>query len=109
MVCSTCAKRLEGVHRFATMAYRTQERLRLQFNDVRTSDDPEEIGHEKNAGSDEKEKIKRFSEDREKLMQKDRGLLHSILTKVLFFTIFFRSTVETDPYDLRRGGGGGGG
>ncbi|XP_015587171.1 zinc finger protein 606 isoform X2 [Cephus cinctus] len=71
MVCSTCIKRLEGVHRFAMMAYRTQEKLRLQFYGVFDS---------VNSSQDiDSEKIKDI-QDATKRME-DRGLLHSILTK----------------------------
>ncbi|XP_063978728.1 zinc finger protein 625-like [Diachasmimorpha longicaudata] len=31
IVCETCVRRLDGIHRFATMAHRAQERLKSQF------------------------------------------------------------------------------
>lgn len=34
MVCSSCVKRLEGIHRFATMAHRAQERLKAQYYEI---------------------------------------------------------------------------
>ncbi|XP_012284632.1 zinc finger protein 625 isoform X2 [Orussus abietinus] len=71
MVCSTCVKRLEGVHRFATMAHRTQEKLRLQlygvFDDITA---PRDVDTDK----------QKDPQDTTKKME-DRGLLHSILTK----------------------------
>ncbi|KAG7199345.1 hypothetical protein KM043_018191 [Ampulex compressa] len=71
MVCSTCVKRLESVHRFAMMAYRTQEKLRLQlygnFDEMDNSQDVETD-------------INKDMQDSTKKME-DRGLLHSILTK----------------------------
>lgn len=73
MVCSICVRRLEGVHRFAMMAYRTQERLKLQlFSNVdNTNSVPE----------DEEMQIIKDAQNTVKKIE-DRGLLHSILTKV---------------------------
>ncbi|XP_043285634.1 zinc finger protein 558-like [Venturia canescens] len=83
MVCPTCAKRLEGVHRFATMAYRTQERLRLRFDEERRPDETGEPPNEIDVDNDGKNKKQHFFEnnDDKEVLQKDRGLLHSILTK----------------------------
>ncbi|XP_012230056.1 zinc finger protein weckle-like isoform X2 [Linepithema humile] len=71
MVCSICIKRLEGVHRFAMMAYRAQEKLRLQpyVN----------IDNTNSVQDDEMQSIKDTQEIAKKT--EDRGLLHSILTK----------------------------
>lgn len=78
MVCSICIKKLESVHRFAMMAYRTQEKLRSQL-----------YGNTDNTNSirnDEMRNIK-DTQDAAKKME-DRGLLHSILTKVcLMWTV----------------------
>ncbi|XP_050466731.1 zinc finger protein 493-like isoform X3 [Cataglyphis hispanica] len=68
MVCSICIKRLEGVHRFAMMAYRTQEKLRSQFYN--------NIDNTNLVQDDEIQNIKDTAKKTE-----DRGLLHSILTK----------------------------
>lgn len=72
MVCTVCIKRLEGVHRFAMMAYRTQEKLRLQF-----------YGNVDNTNlvQDEEMQSIKDTQDIAKKVE-DRGLLHSILTKV---------------------------
>lgn len=72
MVCLTCIKRLEGVHRFAMMAYRTQERLRLQLY--------ENLGNINSVQDMEEQNLKDTQESTKKV--EDRGLLHSILTKV---------------------------
>lgn len=72
MVCSICIKKLEGVHRFAMMAYRTQEKLRSQL-----------YGNTDNINSiqnDEMHGIKDTQYATKKM--DDKGLLHSILTKV---------------------------
>ncbi|XP_070161166.1 zinc finger protein 391 [Polyergus mexicanus] len=68
MICSICIKRLEGVHRFAMMAYRTQEKLRSQFYN--------NIDNTHLVQDDEIQDIKDTAKKAE-----DRGLLHSILTK----------------------------
>lgn len=68
MVCSICIKRLEGVHRFAMMAYRTQEKLRSQFYSNIDNTNPVQ--------DDDIQDIKDTAKKTE-----DRGLLHSILTK----------------------------
>ncbi|GAB1866082.1 Serendipity locus protein H-1 [Camponotus japonicus] len=68
MVCSICIKRLEGVHRFAMMAYRTQEKLRSQlYNNIDNTNSVQD---------DDVQDIKDIAKKTE-----DRGLLHSILTK----------------------------
>lgn len=72
MVCSTCIKRLEGVHRFAMMAYRTQEKLRSQLYGNIDNTNPVQ--------DDEMQNIKDIQDTAKKT--EDRGLLHSILTKV---------------------------
>ncbi|KYN31462.1 hypothetical protein ALC56_14343 [Trachymyrmex septentrionalis] len=71
MVCSMCIKRLEGVHRFAMMAYRTQEKLRSQlYGNIDNTNPVQE---------DEIQNIKDIQDTVKKA--EDRGLLHSILTK----------------------------
>ena len=73
MVCITCIKRIEGIHRFAMMACRTQEILRLKlygaFDNVDSTQDMDVA------------EIKDIQNSGKKL--EDRGLLHSILTKVI--------------------------
>lgn len=72
MVCGTCVKRLENIHRFAMMAYRTQEKLKLQlYNNTDNTDTIEDV---------ELESIKDVQDTTKKT--EDRGLLHTILTKV---------------------------
>ncbi|KAK2581350.1 hypothetical protein KPH14_008117 [Odynerus spinipes] len=71
MVCLTCIKRLEGVHRFAMMAYRTQERLRLQLY--------EHLDNVNSVQDTEEQNLKDMQDSTKKA--EDRGLLHSILTK----------------------------
>lgn len=71
MVCSACTKRLDGIHRFATMAHRTQEKLRLQISEIYDDDG--------SADEMENEKIRDMQEATRRM--EDRGLLHSILTK----------------------------
>ncbi|XP_028049361.1 zinc finger protein 891 isoform X2 [Monomorium pharaonis] len=71
MVCATCVKRLEGVHRFAMMAYRTQEKLRSQLYGNIDNTNPVQ--------DDEIQSIKDIQDIGKKT--EDRGLLHSILTK----------------------------
>lgn len=72
MVCGTCIKRLESIHRFAMMAYRTQEKLRLQlYNNIDNTSAMDDI---------EVESIKDMHDATKKIQ--DRGLLHTILTKV---------------------------
>ncbi|KYM79039.1 Serendipity locus protein H-1 [Atta colombica] len=71
MVCSTCIKRLEGVHRFAMMAYRTQEKLRSQL-----------YGNIDNTNSVQEDEIHNIKDMQDTVKKaEDRGLLHSILTK----------------------------
>ncbi|XP_014474550.1 PREDICTED: zinc finger and BTB domain-containing protein 49-like isoform X2 [Dinoponera quadriceps] len=71
MVCSVCIKRLEGVHRFAMMAYRTQEKLKSQlYGNV---DNTNSVQHEQMHNIKDTQDIAKKVED--------RGLLHSILTK----------------------------
>lgn len=72
MVCSVCIKRLEGVHRFAMMAYRTQEKLRSQFYSNADNTNPVQ---------DEQTQSMKNTQDTTKKVE-GRGLLHSILTKV---------------------------
>lgn len=72
MVCSMCIKRLESVHRFAMMAYRTQEKLRSQLYGNIDNTNPVQ--------DDEMQNIKDMKDTAKKT--EDRGLLHSILTKV---------------------------
>ncbi|XP_048265563.1 zinc finger protein 90-like isoform X3 [Bombus affinis] len=69
MVCVTCIKRLESIHRFAMMAYRTQEKLKSQL--YSNSDDT-------NIQDVERESVKDVQNTRR---IEDRGLLHTILTK----------------------------
>lgn len=72
MVCATCIKRLENIHRFAMMAYRTQEKLRLQlYNNTDNTSVAQDV---------ELETIKDVQDVTKKM--EDRGLLHTILTKV---------------------------
>lgn len=74
MVCSICIKRLEGVHRFAMMAYRTQEKLRSQlYNNIDNTNLVQD---------DDIQDIKDTAKKTE-----DRGLLHSILTKVCVYIV----------------------
>lgn len=79
-------KRLEGIHRFATMAHRAQERLKYQFykssdmdrktkypdddedNDDDADDDDDDDDHEDDIGDDNKKK-------------NHQGLLRSILIR----------------------------
>lgn len=74
MVCITCIKRLEGIHRFAMMACRTQEMLKLKlygvFDNADSTQDIDiaEIRDIQNSGKKIEEK----------------SLLHSILTKVIY-------------------------
>ncbi|XP_076640166.1 uncharacterized protein LOC143351941 isoform X3 [Colletes latitarsis] len=71
MVCVTCIKRLENIHRFAMMAYRTQEKLRLQlYNNADNISAAQDV---------ELESIKDVQDATKKM--EDRGLLHTILTK----------------------------
>lgn len=72
MACSICIKRLEGVHRFAMMAYRAQEKLKLQLY--------ANIDNTHSVQDDEIQSIKDTHDTAKKT--EDRGLLHSILTKV---------------------------
>lgn len=72
MVCATCVKRLEGVHRFAMMAYRTQEKLRSQLYGNIDNTNPVQ--------DDEIQSIKDMQDTAKKT--ENRGLLHTILTKV---------------------------
>lgn len=81
MVCFTCIKRLEGVHRFAMMAYRTQEKLRSLYGNIDNTNPVQD---------DEMQNIKDMQDTAKKT--EDRGLLHSILTKVcirLFFIYIY--------------------
>lgn len=79
MVCSVCIKRLEGVHRFAMMAYRTQEKLRSQL-----------YGNIDNTNPVQDEEIQNIK-DTQDITKKveERGLLHSILTKVCVMLFYF--------------------
>ncbi|XP_017891888.1 zinc finger protein 177-like [Ceratina calcarata] len=70
MVCVTCIKRLEGIHRFAMMAYRTQEKLKSQFYSNNVNTDSQDA---------ETEDVKTVQEATKRI--EDRGLLHTILTK----------------------------
>ncbi|XP_046423805.1 zinc finger protein 16-like isoform X1 [Neodiprion fabricii] len=72
IVCSTCTKRLDGIHRFATMAHRAQEKLRLQLSEI--------MENVKEADEMADGKIRINPEATRRL--EDRGLLHSILTQV---------------------------
>ncbi|XP_032689345.1 zinc finger protein 431-like isoform X3 [Odontomachus brunneus] len=71
MVCSVCIKRLEGVHRFAMMAYRTQEKLKSQLYGNIDNTNPVQ--------DEEMQSIKNTQDNAKKV--EERGLLHSILTK----------------------------
>ncbi|XP_076385224.1 uncharacterized protein LOC100876446 isoform X2 [Megachile rotundata] len=73
MVCTTCIKRLESIHRFAMMAYRTQEKLKSQLY---SSTDNVSIVH---CGDMEVESVKDVQSTTKRI--EDRGLLHTILTK----------------------------
>lgn len=72
MVCITCIKRLEGIHRFAMMACRTQEMLKLKlygvFDNVDSTQD-----------MDIRAEIRDIENSGKKIEEK--SLLHSILTK----------------------------
>ncbi|XP_076228681.1 uncharacterized protein LOC116433631 isoform X2 [Nomia melanderi] len=71
MVCVTCVKRLESIHRFAMMAYRTQEKLKLQlYNSTENTNVIQDVGLE--SSKDMQDGTKKVE---------DRGLLHTILTK----------------------------
>lgn len=79
MVCITCIKRLEGIHRFAMMACRTQEMLKLKlygvFDNVDSTQD-----------MDIRAEIRDIENSGKKIEEK--SLLHSILTKVCRFRFF---------------------
>lgn len=76
MVCVTCIKRLESIHRFAMMAYRTQEKLKIQlYNNIDNT----------NTQDMERESIKDIQNTTRRI--EDRGLLHTILTKVYIIII----------------------
>lgn len=76
MVCVTCIKRLESIHRFAMMAYRTQEKLKIQlYNNIDNT----------NTQDMERESIKDMQNTTRRI--EDRGLLHTILTKVYIIII----------------------
>lgn len=79
MVCSVCIKRLEGIHRFAMMAYRTQEKLRSQLYDNIDNTNPVQ-DEEMQSIKDTQERYKNMQDNAKKV--EERGLLHSILTKV---------------------------
>lgn len=72
MVCATCIKRLESIHRFAMMAYRTQEKLKSQLY---SSTDNVSFVQDV-----EMESVKDMQDATKRI--EDRGLLHTILTKV---------------------------
>ena len=75
MVCITCFKRLEGIHRFAMMACRTQEMLKLKLYGVFDNADSTQemdVAEIRDIHNSEKKK-------------EEKGLLHSILTKVIIF------------------------
>lgn len=65
MVCGYCVKKLNDIHEFATMASKSQEKLRLEL--FKTFSENSQT-HENVNVSDNK--------------SKDHGLLHNILTKV---------------------------
>lgn len=76
MVCVTCIKKLESIHRFAMMAYRTQEKLKIQlYNNIDNT----------NTQDMERESIKDIQNTTRRI--EDRGLLHTILTKVYIIII----------------------
>lgn len=76
MICVTCIKRLESIHRFAMMAYRTQEKLKIQlYNNIDNT----------NTQDMERESIKDIQNTTRRI--EDRGLLHTILTKVYIIII----------------------
>lgn len=76
MICVTCIKRLESIHRFAMMAYRTQEKLKIQlYNNIDNT----------NTQDMERESIKDMQNTTRRI--EDRGLLHTILTKVYIIII----------------------
>ncbi|XP_014203985.1 zinc finger protein 26-like [Copidosoma floridanum] len=64
MVCTTCIDKLDGIHDFATMALRSQEKLKQEL--LRVPGDPTIVVDSLDSCPDKLE---------------DRGLLHSILTK----------------------------
>lgn len=70
MICVTCIRRLESIHRFAMMAYRTQEKLKSQLYNNSGDTNTQDI---------ERESVKDMQNTRR---IEDRGLLHTILTKV---------------------------
>lgn len=70
MVCASCVGKLDGIHAFATMALRSQEKLKQEL--LKTPPDlPVTVDS---------------SDSSDSLPNKlgERGLLHSILTKVSF-------------------------
>ncbi|KAK0087872.1 hypothetical protein PV325_013861 [Microctonus aethiopoides] len=82
MVCFTCMKRLEGIHRFATMAHRAQERLKYQFykssdmdRKTKYPDDDDEDNDDDDDDDDEDD----IGDDNEK--SNHQGLLRSILIR----------------------------
>lgn len=76
MVCVSCVDKLDGIHAFASMALRSQERLKQEIIVGRTNADLTTLSVDSSDSSDS---------------PLDRGLLHSILTKVIFFAfiLFF--------------------
>lgn len=38
-ICHSCLKRLEGIHRFATMAHKAQEKLKTKFYEISEDND----------------------------------------------------------------------
>lgn len=76
MVCVTCIKRLESIHRFAMMAYRTQEKLKIQLYNNSDNTNTQDM---------ERESIKDMQNTTRRI--EDRGLLHTILTKVYIIII----------------------
>ena len=68
MVCGYCVKKLNDIHEFATMATRSQEKLRLEL--FKSFSDYPIVNENVNIS------------DNVAIKSKDHGLLHNILTKV---------------------------
>lgn len=64
MICENCCKKLEGIHKFATMAVKIQDK----FNKIVTHSNLDNVLEPMNI--------------------ENKGLLHTYLTKVFFFNVF---------------------
>lgn len=69
MVCATCIGKLDGIHTFASMALKSQEKLKKEYSKSLITNSFETVDSTDNCANN----------------LEDRGLLHSILTKVLNF------------------------